>query len=269
MSSKRFRPKQTHRAKEIYNYEQKNPHLPEGLIDVSKEDEQYWVHEIDKVVTVFPQHVISRIITKLLVTTISFDTVLTPSCVHGYNHKEFNINDFVVVEEKKITVLKYNYEWIYIPIIHNINNSKLQICLYVNGPYTCQLRFVENSTHYQTFIGETEIVNTCLSGFELIGKCIITIMPDTDELTCLYFDRTDQSSSKVRRSYSKGALRKCNTALIGVGWQNQSIAILPCPSERNLQYENEQSKVSLCGCDLCSQSRGMLSNIDCECCRLK
>jgi hypothetical protein len=229
---------------------------------VSKEDEKKWIRELDNIITTFPQNVISCIVIDFLSGEFIFDTMLTPMCTHGHNHKDFKINEFVTVEPKKITTLQYNLDWIYIPVQQKIKEGKLRICLDISSDYRCDFMFVQNSTQYQTFIGYPLVVPMYLNDFVIRGKCILMTneMFDHDELICISVDEKKGHVSHQSVSYKKGAFRVCDTLLIGVGYFPQSVTILPCPPEQKIREILTTTTTTdySCKCEQCFPSSRLI-----------
>lgn len=235
---------------------------------LSKNEAKLWIQEIDDVIKTFPQCVISCLIVNYLQDNSSFETFLTPTCTHGYNHKDFNINDFVKVEPTQITVSQYSEEWIYIPLQQKIRD-KFKICLYVSGVHGCKLRFIKNSTNnnYKTFIGSTATVDTCdCYDISPIGKCLLCIneMADKDKMTLIYYDnKTQEPIKKVSRYYQTGTFRLCNTLLVGVGYFPQSVTILPLPTQKEMA---KSVPFGSCVCSICNSLWPIYNAIICGTC---
>lgn len=237
---------------------------------VSQSEAKLWIQELDNVIKTFPQCVISGLIIKYLENELEFDTVLTPTCTHDYDHKEFTINDFVKVEPTQITVTQYNKEWIYIPLKNKIQD-KFKICLYISGT-DCKFLFIKNSTQYQTFIGSTATVETCNCYISPIGKCFILIdhIEDKDQVSLIYFDnKTQKPTSKVSQSYKKGTFSLCDTLLVGIGFFPQSVTILPSPTEQEIDDAMSVASGG-CMCEHCQKLPPLLIyNTICAICAAK
>lgn len=204
---------------------------------ISKNEAKIWVKKIDSIITVFPQQVISKIITTFLISDFEFNTALIPCNTHTIDHCSFDVKNYINVYEQKLVTKKYREEWICVPLVPKLNLKEHELKLHLQVTnYQISFFFAQNPTSYGTFI----LTNTASFPLTLAlpkalvypGEWIFTTKycDDYDILFATKLDKSKQTPEYIDcYKYKKGTIQSCDTILIGVGYYKQMVQILTCP----------------------------------------
>lgn len=211
---------------------------------ISKSEIKVWVQEIDSIITVFPQQVISKIIMTFLIIDFRFDSTLMPCNTHTIEHYSFDISSKVDVSDNKIVTKKYSPEWICVSLLPKFNFSiinEFKLCIEVlgNDGTSASLWLAKNHTKYNSFI-----IGKYSSYPIKIFQDVIYLRPGKSILTTKWVDNilllfvTELDDKQEIKNvycykYKKRTIDSCDTILIGVGYYPQSVTILNCPTDQD------------------------------------
>lgn len=83
----------------------------------TKSDQKKWIKEIDESITVFPENVISSLITSYIPLAPFFEPEMKScSCSRRCLHNNMNIKNYLKVEHTEIKVKRFSEPWIYYPL---------------------------------------------------------------------------------------------------------------------------------------------------------
>lgn len=206
---------------------------------LSRATEKKWIQQIDSIISVFPQQIISEIIVDFLVINFSFDCTVLPCNTHEIKHSKFEVQNYINVTPYQLNVKQYSNGWIYVPLLPEVDlQERSDLFLEVLGVGTWRLRLCKNLRNYHTLLacGFNSSVTRSMVLDLLPGKYIMSLYPNFD-YDKIRITRVNYNFEIISSEYHYLDRVRCNTLLIGVGYYPQSVEILSCPPKKHAIWD--------------------------------
>lgn len=178
------------------------------------------VTSIDEAISIFPQKVISQLVTSYLFPDFTFDCTFI-TC----DREKVNLNQSTSISQKEAVVTQYSTDWIHIALTPQFTGGNFKFCFEGKGVGYILLMLVKKASFHPYQSIQFAALNA--------GKYIIISYPSTNKIKIFCVAKEEGKQEEITHVYvincPEGVLQIMDTILFGIGFIPQSITLLPYP----------------------------------------